>query len=326
MAGFNLSPEKKHLLQQTVRRNVDPIEIVACTIFTVLLFMYVYLLIDSEFRFFNSEWAFILGPGVAGVLAIILTFLAYKKARDKLAKRRNLMINLAVCAWLALALGFFLGDQSYWRYTNKVHSYRDLASYISIDPAADRGLSYMDAGHVYFKDKTRVERKMYTRFLNGAWYCVAPIVRGNSESLKVSDSTATIVNGHVIPESGTYDWWAVGVNCCNNSGYGEGDVRIATDFTCGPVDPGYQARAGMRLLSDTDRDFYLLAVQKWSTTHGLPVRHPLFFEYVHDPLVVETQWGETADETFWTCTGYVVLLAFVVSFVIHMVLHRNKIY
>lgn len=30
---------------------------------------------------------------------------------------------------------------------------------------------------------------------------------------------------------------------------------------------------------------YVLGVQEWSATTGLPVRHPLFFTWVRDPIV-----------------------------------------
>merc|ERR1719444_213032 len=44
------------------------------------------------------------------------------------------------------------------------------------------------------------------------------------------------------------------------------------------------ARSGLRILDETSRSMYLLGVQEWSATTGLPVRHPLFFEWTKDPI------------------------------------------
>merc|ERR1719478_402511 len=125
------------------------------------------------------------------------------------------------------------------------------------------------------------------------------------------------MNGYVLPDSGTYDWWAVGTNCC--------DGTTAANFTCGQVKHPL-ARSGMRLLSDTQRPYYLLAVQEWSATYGLPVRHPLFFTWVKDPLETESNFHRDSDAMFWTCTLWFALGAVIASTLLHMVMHRNKIY
>merc|ERR1719258_625751 len=100
---------------------------------------------------------------------------------------------------------------------------------------------------------------MFHKFKNGDNYCVAPIARGPMKAVK--GSKVQMKNGFVIPESGTYDWWAVGTNCCDGG-------NAAKDFTCGQVNSNL-ARSGMRLLSDSQRPFYLLAVQEWSASFGL---------------------------------------------------------
>jgi hypothetical protein len=320
MKNFHLSAERVHLLQKVAKKERDPLEIAACTIFSTLLFMYVYLIIESKFRHEESTLAFLLGPGIALPICLGLSFIAHQKLKDPHpvpGQRRNLYVNLAVCSWGALFAGFFLGDRSYWLYTTNVYSYRDLVSYVDIDPFIDNGQSYMDSGHLYFKEHSYVLRQRFNKFQNGDTYCVAPIVRGSFKPAAGKAATTKTVNGYVLPDSGTYDWWAVGTNCC--------DGVSSTNFTCGEVNNPL-ARSGMRLLSDSQRPYYLLAVQEWSATYGLPVRHPLFFTWVQDPLVTEDGFDKSADADMWYYLWAFLLGAFIVSFILHMLMHRNKIY
>ncbi|CAK0824554.1 unnamed protein product, partial [Prorocentrum cordatum] len=57
-----------------------------------------------------------------------------------------------------------------------------------------------------------------------------------------------------LPESGSVDFWAVGMDCCN---------QTSGEFWCGQVS-NPRARAGMRMLRDDSRPFYALAVQVWA--------------------------------------------------------------
>jgi len=316
MQKLQLSAERVHLLQKTVKKEKDPIEIAACTLFSTLLFVYVYLLVESKFRHEDYAIAMVLAPGLIFCICVGLSFIAFKKLKNALpGEKRNLFVNLAICSWGALIAGFLLGDRSYWLYTTNIWSYRDLISYVDIDPARDNGQSYMDSGHVYFKEHSYVLRQKFNKFQNGDTYCVAPIVRGSFQAQ--AGSNAKTVNGYVLPESGTYDWWAVGTNCCDGSS--------AANFTCGDVKSPL-ARSGMRLLSDTQRPYYVLAVQEWSATYGLPVRHPLFYTWVKDPLETEEILDQDADTDLFQFTWWFFLCAFIVSFLLHMIMHRNKIY
>lgn len=313
MQKLTLSDERRRLLTKAVKKTWDPIEIVMCSVISLLLFVWVYLWLSSKFRHEEPLVAWIIGPAIVLVITGFFCYKAYKNVRyaragfipttirEKLIDGRNLWVNLAICSLGALALGTLLGDRDYWLYGTNIYSYGDLVSYVDIDPAKDSGQAYMDSGHAYFKENSYVLRQKFSKFRNGDTYCVAPIVRGST-----------------LPESGTYDWWAVGTNCCDGG-------NAAKDFTCGQVNSNL-ARSGMRLLSDSQRPFYLLAVQEWSASFGLPVKHPLFFTWVKDPLTTEEQYEMTSDNNFWWYTWWFLLCTTIVSFLLHMVLHQNKIY
>jgi len=323
-------------VNRVLKKERNAIEVIACTLFSTCLFVYVYAILESRLRHDSPFLAFILGPGIALLICLGITSMAVKKKMEPeqrliahprdhprqepaftvhANRNRNLFMNLALVSWAALVAGFLLGERSYWIYTLKTYAYGDLVSYVDIDPALDRGQSYMDAGHVYFKEHSYVLGK-FSKFRNGDTYCAAPIIRGAflETATSTKNTMSKVINGYVVPESGTFDFWSVGTNCC------EGKV-----FKCGQFDNPL-ARAGMRLLSDNQRPFYVLAVQEWSATYGLPVKHPLFFEWVKDPIEYEEDLSSKAEGTRWRNTLLFALGAFIVSFLIHLALHKVGIY
>lgn len=323
MQKFTLADERRRLLKKVEKKQRDPLEIALCTVFSLFLFIFVYLMISCEFRHEDTILAFALGPGLVSIFCVGLCYIAYKNLKNyragqnpsNILQRRNLTVNLAICSLGALAAGTILGDRDYWLFGTNVYSYRDLISYVDIDPSKDSGQAFMDSGHAYFKENSYVLRQKFNKFRNGDTYCVAPIVRGAFSSQGAAGKQT--MNGFVLPDSGTYDWWAVGTNCCEGTG--------AANFTCGQVNSNL-ARSGMRLLSDTQRPYYLLAVQEWSATFGLPVKHPLFFTWVKDPLMTEELLENESETNFWWYMWYFLLCAFIVSFLLHMFMHQNKIY
>merc|ERR1740123_2703950 len=116
----------------------------------------------------------------------------------------------------------------------------------------------MDAGRVVFSPGSSLDVSKAMGFRNEDTYCVAPVASGS-------------VQGHAPLAS--YDFWAVGKNCCSGS---------AGDFRCGWYD-AKRARGGVRMVRDEDRAFYRLAVQQAQSTFQIKSVHPLFFHWVEDP-------------------------------------------
>merc|ERR1719330_1963507 len=97
-------------------------------------------------------------------------------------------------------------------------------------------------------------------------YCVAPIARGTAP---------------------TYDFWAVGTNCCSKQG----------SFRCGSY-RNHMARGGLRWLRSADRPYFRLAVQQAEATYNISAVHPLFFDWVEDPQETVQTWRAAAMHSF----------------------------
>jgi hypothetical protein len=155
--------------------------------------------------------------------------------------------------------GGVYGDENYGR-MRYFYAFQSMAAYVNINPSLDSGLSYSDAGEVYFKEGSRVDTTRAVAFKNSDIFCAAPII-------------LELESGETV-EAKSMDWWAVGVNCCKPNG---------AAFTCGQS-TNYLARSGMRLLEPYDLPYYQFAVHQFSKKYDLPAENPLFFNWVMDPL------------------------------------------
>eukprot|EP00929_Paragymnodinium_shiwhaense_P108000 TRINITY_DN74332_c0_g1_i1.p1 TRINITY_DN74332_c0_g1~~TRINITY_DN74332_c0_g1_i1.p1 ORF type:complete len:341 (+),score=70.54 TRINITY_DN74332_c0_g1_i1:64-1023(+) len=187
-----------------------------------------------------------------------------------------------VLAWL---LAVYAGQTNYGNHLLPYLDMQNLGSYKDVFPNRLRGQQLMDAGMVTFAEGTRVEVQKSMGFRNGGLYCVAPITIGDTKM-------------------GTYDFWAVGKDCC--SGY-------QADFHCqGFNDPN--ALGGLRLMEDGDRAFFRLAVQQAEATYDIKAAHPLFFHWVTDAPATVEEWYEEGKRMYLMgIFSYFVLQAFLVA-------------
>merc|ERR1719453_1317349 len=120
------------------------------------------------------------------------------------------------------------------------YTIQDLNAYPAVNPATTKGAKMMDAGRVYFAKGTGIDSQRAMGYRDDQLYCVAPIVHGNGKMA-------------------SYDFWAVGVNCCSG---------VASDFRCGDYNKP-QTRSGLRLIRDEQRPFYRLAVQQAEAAYNI---------------------------------------------------------
>merc|ERR1719428_546135 len=217
---------------------------------------------------------------------------------------RGLCLFLSALAAIA---GFAFGYYLFMMHFDVYRQFRNLVTYVNIDPQYDVGGAYMDSGEVYFKEGSRVDTKRAIAVMSKDIFCVAPIVRETGGATQADEEAGL----KPPPPSGTVDWWVIGKNCCLPSG---------EQFTCGlsGLAPTEYPRAGMRLLEDYQRHLYKLAVDEWSSKYNTPVTHPLFFYWDVDPLAAVnshavTGWYEIYRGIEMFCFSNILLTTFAIT-------------
>lgn len=282
---YPIKPTRGRLLESTVGT-------VICFCIPPVLYILTYSLLSFSFRHdlglaISSKFqgdsilsgalvSFLLVPLPLACLSCVVVMLGvYRFQRGRNARcfantRPSLLLCLGICCCVAVTAGALCGDRNYWLHTALYYNIEDLNTYVAVNPSTERGQSYLDAGQIYFKENTHVAVDVANALRNKGVYCVAPIVQ---QPLRAKPEGAFIV-----PPSGSIDFWAVGMNCCDSSG---------RNFACaGARDPA--ARSGMRLVRDDEKPYFDLAVQEWSAKFEMPAKNPQFFYFVADPVQEHT--------------------------------------
>jgi hypothetical protein len=162
-------------------------------------------------------------------------------------------------SFLFFIAGLLVGNKNFVMNTQPYYDLTNLLDYSTVNPETVRGQEMMDAGTVEFVNSATVDLKRIMSFRNMDTYCVAPITTG-------------------VPLQ-SYDFWAVGLNCC-------GDGQDGSNFTCGDVEQ-LAAHGAVRVVRNDDRAFYRLAVQQAQSAYNIRANHPLFFYWSAHPKVTE---------------------------------------
>jgi hypothetical protein len=165
------------------------------------------------------------------------------------------MAFLTLTSLLAWVLAFSQGDSNYQSFMRPYYDIGNLNTYPSVDPSKFMGTQLMDAGMVQFTKGSAIQLEKSVGFKNDDMYCVAPI--GGSSNSQT-----------------TFDFWAVGLNCC--SGH-------LPDFKCGEYS-NPSASWGLRLMDDSKRDMFRLAVKQAEAAFNLKAPHPVFMYWLTDPM------------------------------------------
>jgi len=164
------------------------------------------------------------------------------------------MLFLTVTSFVAWGMAFVTGDGNFTSYMRPYYDITNLNTYPSVDPSKYTGAQLMDAGMIQFTKGSKLNLAKSIGFKNGDVYCVAPVVGNNGTQ-------------------STFDFWAVGTNCC--SGH-------TADFSCGEFS-NPAANWGLRLMDDTKRDMFRLAVKEAEAAFNLNAPHPVFMYWLSDP-------------------------------------------
>jgi hypothetical protein len=144
---------------------------------------------------------FVVGLGLA-VVCFTLLFacdVTKKKKQGQSTLQPTWLIFVFITCMLMWCAGTLAGNFNFAENTRRFYDFQSLNTYLSVDPALMRGEQLMDGGRVQFVDTSRLDLGKAMGFRNGETYCVAPIT-----SADPGDNTSL----------STYDFWAVGKNCC----------------------------------------------------------------------------------------------------------------
>lgn len=236
----------------TKRRRLNLVAIVTNIILPWLVFSGLYAALSFSLHYSRPKLTWTLVAASIGAAALT-GFVAYRR---KLRENDPMWYTFAALAlFLATVLAVVGGDMNYWYNMEPYYNINNLNSYPSVNPLREKGRQLMDAGRLYFAEGSQLDISKSIGFKNMDQYCVAPIVFGEDQLA-------------------SYDFWAVGVNCCNG---------LAGDFRCGEFD-NPQARAGLRLMRDDQRPFFRLAVQQAEAAFNIKAEHPIFVYWLQDPV------------------------------------------
>lgn len=200
---------------------------------------------------------------------------------------------------LGSTMGGFVGHhlwETYWQQYSEISL---LKAYRGIDPAVVPGAQIQDAGAVEFASTAGIDSEHAGCFMNaGRTYCIAPIVTNGTMLQNVGGA----------PRYGSYDYFAVGVDCCSCP-----DIN----FRCGAWRHPW-AEGGIRSTDLEARPFYRLAVEAWASTYRKTSNHPLFFEWVDSPVAHR----KSLRQNFWKFVAWSLLLWSLATFSLGFTLAR----
>lgn len=182
----------------------------------------------------------------------------------------------------ATVIGYLIGSHVETNFLGPYFELKKLQKYSDINPEHVPGERIQDAGLVDFTNFVEMDRAKGGCYMNkGNTYCIAPIVNGGEVKYGMEG----------MPRTGSFDYFAVGVNCCPCPN---------RDFQCGewrnPI-----ASGGIRSLDVKARPFFQLALDDWQASYQKTAKNPMFFEWVQD---AEWTW-----KGMWNRSLHIVLLS-----------------
>jgi len=191
-------------------------------------------------------------------------------------RERSLLLITSACCLVAWVSGYAWGDYNYQSLMRPYYDITQLNTYPSINPQNVTGAQVMDAGMIEFIGGSRSLPEYSLGFKNGDTYCVAPIGKVNASGNATGNASGS-----------TFDFWAVGMNCC--AGHG-------VEFKCGE----YNAMStwGLRVMEDSHRNMYEVAVKQAEASFNIRAPHPVLVYMMTDPKQEVQEYSDDGIKNF----------------------------
>lgn len=269
------APKKIRWQPDTPRRHLNLCSVCGCLLLPPLLFTVVLGLLSFHVHFNHPGhcWFTVL---MAFLLVCLLGAFALRAERKSKAERDQdptwfyfLFVSCAVAWIFAVVLGL-------WNWSLMLPHYEltSLNTYTNVDVGSMSGSGVMDAGRLSFTADSYIDTSKAIGFKKVDTWCVAPVMSGKIPLL-------------------TFDFWAVGKNCCSGK---------PGDFHCGEVDGKLQLGGGVRVLNNAEIPWLTLATQQAETLYHVRVGHAIFFKNVGDPLGTESKDMDAGVKFFCLCS------------------------
>jgi len=241
------------------RKSVNLVAVVTCLLLPILIFVVVFAAQSFELHYEQPRHCLLLCGGML-VAVFIMGYFAYSAVMQRTVGVQEpmwyvLAFASSLLAWI-LAFGF--GQANFEANMQPFYDTNNLNVYQSVNPAMARGSSMMDAGRILFTPDSHLDLAKAMGFQNVDKFCVAPVSAGP--------------RGPNATKLETYDFWAVGLNCCSG---------FPAEFRCGDYwNP--KATSGLRLMREEERAYYRLAVQQAEAAYNIRAKHPVFLYWLQD--------------------------------------------
>lgn len=218
-------------------------------------------------------------PIVVAVIIVLVVIFWLGTAYSAVRARRDdpdptWFTYLAIAIFIAIVAGIALGAYNYITYLEEYYEVMDLKVITNINVTTEKGQDVMDAGVLQFSEGTMLSDDMAWHFKYSTTYCITPVI-SNSSVLTVAPMLS-------------YDFFAVGTDCCSET---------ASDFRCGDYDD-LSVRSGLRIIDDTAIKYYTLAVEQAISLYSINSPHPIFFQWLSEPLTEVNSWKTSSTRNF----------------------------
>lgn len=210
-------------------------------------------------------------------LVFVCGFMAWNVSSSNTANNTNhqpvwytFLFLMGLIAWISAVI---LGLYNYSINMAPYYDVNSLNAHSGVNPLTIEGQQLMDAGIINFDKNAYLDISRSMAFRNSKEYCVAPVTLRNASS-----------------QVNQFDFWAVGTDCCKGH---------RGNFKCGEYSNPF-AHAGLRVIREDLSAFYRLAVQQAEAAFNIEAHHPIFVQWVLDPIVANEVYLHTGVRWFLT--------------------------